>query len=57
MINLFRPQVGHVRELQLEDDKMFKMITRASRPPLFGKRLEEDFAIAMFCVHSFSPVL
>ena len=31
------PQKGHVRELELEEGKTYKMITLASKPPLFGE--------------------
>ena len=33
----FRWQRGHVRELELEPGKKYKMITLASKPPVFGK--------------------
>ena len=33
----FAWQKGHVRELELEPGKKYKMITLASKPPVFGK--------------------
>ena len=34
---LYVLQKGHVRELELESGKKFKMITLASKPAIFGK--------------------
>ena len=36
---VFYWQKGHVRELELEPGKKYKMITLASKPPIFGKKL------------------
>ena len=36
---IFYRQKGHVRELELEPGKKYKMITLASKPPIFGKKL------------------
>ena len=39
-------QVGHTRELELEPNMFYSMITRALDPPIFGKK-EKPFASSL----------